>query len=233
MKRIRLAAAAALCLAVACTALALAATTTSKYASGPIELGSSGNPVAPSCPPVATCRLMTRTTGLEVLTDSKKYPTTAPAAGRIVAFTVRLGTLSSSLIHASNVKYGGTPQVILSVLHPGAQRKFTLKAQTPSFHITPWLGQTVEFPLTTSLPIAKGDVVALTVPTWAPVLAVNLSKQNAWRASRASHCTDFETQTAQQVNGNVSQYRCLYNTARITYTATFIGTPPTPPKKKK
>ncbi len=41
--------------------------------------------------------------------------------------------------------------------------------------LEPYLGQTVQFPLATSLAVKKGDIVALTVPTWAPVLTQLLS----------------------------------------------------------
>lgn len=231
MNRFRILVAATACALAAGAAIALAATS-SPYASGSIELGTASGPVPPSCP--TSCRVMTRTTGLEVLTEGHAYPTTAPANGRIVAFTVRLGSLpKKSLIHSLNVTYGGTPRLAIAVLHPGKSRKFTLKAQSDIVRISPWLGKTVEFPLSQSLPIAKGDVVALTVPTWAPVLAENLSKSNAWRASRPGHCLDYSSQTAQLVANGAAQYRCYYNTERLTYTATFIATPKTPPAPKK
>ena len=44
-------------------------------------------------------------------------------------------------------------------------------------------------------------MIALTVPTWAPVLAVNLPQENGWRASRADNCSDLLTQTAQTTVG--------------------------------
>ena len=43
----------------------------------------------------------------------------------------------------------------------------------------------------TSLLIRKGWVVALSVPTWAPALAVNgLDNTFAWRAARVKPCSD-------------------------------------------
>jgi hypothetical protein len=196
------------------------------------ELGSTSDVVTAACP--TNCFVVTRTTALEVQSGSQKYPTTVPRDGRIVAFTLQLGSLSDKQIHFFNSTYGGTSRVQISVLRPKPKRFFDLVAQSEVFRIQPFLGTTSQFPLTTSLPAKKGDVIALTVPTWAPVLAVNLPQENGWRASRASKCNDFLTQTAQLLVGNEAQYKCLYQTARVTYTTTLVATPvpPTPPKKK-
>ena len=75
----------------------------------------------------------------------------------------------------------------LTVLREQARpkRSYEVVATTGIFKIQPYFGTTVQFPLKTTLPARKGDIVALTVPTWAPVLAVNLPQENGWRASRA------------------------------------------------
>ena len=101
----------------------------------------------------------------------------------------------------------------------------------------PWLGRLpgdiyVErdnfrfyFPLATSIPVKKGYVVALTVPTWAPALTQSLTDGSSWRASRAKgRCDDTDAQTAQTRTGQRTQYRCLYK-ARLTYSATLITNP--------
>lgn len=194
------------------------------------EIGESTVPVTTSCPD--DCFVVTRTTALQVNTAGRTYPTTAPADGRVVAFTLQLGSLTDRQVSFFNRTYGGTPRVQITVLSQTAKQKpkrfYTATAQSEIVRITPWLGRTVQFPLETSLPVRKGDVIALTVPTWAPILAVNLDKTNGWRASRAGRCGDLLTQTAQQVIGNESQYKCLYQTAKLTYTATMITTPVVP-----
>lgn len=194
------------------------------------ELGESTVPVTTSCPD--DCFVVTRTTALQVNTNGTTYPTTAKADGRVVAVTLQLGSLTDRQISFFNRTYGGTPRVQLTVLSQSSRQRprrlYTATAQSEVFRITPFLGTTVQFPFETSLPIEKGDVVALTVPTWAPILAVNLDKTNGWRASRASGCRDLLTQTAQQTIGNESAYKCLYQTAKLTYTATMISTPKAP-----
>jgi hypothetical protein len=70
----------------------------------------------------------------------------------------------------------------------------------------------------------KGDIVALTVPTWAPVLTQLLSDGSAWLASRPKGgCDNTDTQTA-HVKTGATRYRCKY-TARLTYSATLVTDP--------
>jgi hypothetical protein len=222
MKRIPLGVALAVCLLGAAASTASAKT---------YELGASTDGASVSCPD--NCFVVTRTTALQVRTGTLRYPTTVPKSGRIVAFTLQLGSLSDRQIHFFNSTYGGTSRVQLTVLRQQARpaRSFEVVATTGVFKIQPSFGTTVQFPLKTTLAARKGDIVALTVPTWAPVLAVNLPKEDGWRASRADSCTDLLTQTAQMTLGNATQYKCLYQTARVTYTSTLITTPvaPTPP----
>ncbi|HST38934.1 MAG TPA: hypothetical protein VLK58_05480 [Conexibacter sp.] len=196
------------------------------------EIGESTVPATTSCPD--DCFVVTRTTALQVATAGRNYPTTVPADGRVVGLTLQLGSLTTKQIRFFNRTYGGTPRVQLTVLSQDARQKpkrfFTAKAQSEIFRITDYLGTTAQFPLETSLEVRKGDFIALTVPTWAPVLAVNLDRDNGWRASRAGGrnvCDDLLTQTAQQILDREAQYKCLYQTAKLTYTATMISTPRT------
>jgi hypothetical protein len=221
MKRIPLGVALAVCLLGAAASTASAKT---------YELGAA-DAATVSCPD--NCFVVTRTTALQVRTGALRYPTTVPRSGRIVAFTLQLGSLSDRQISFFNSTYGGTSRVQLAVLREQARpkRSYEVVATTGIFKIQPFFGTEVQFPLKATLPARKGDIVALTVPTWAPVLAVNLPQENGWRASRDDSCTDLLTQTAQMTLGNATQYKCLYQTARVTYTATLITTPvaPRPP----
>jgi hypothetical protein len=226
MKRIPLGVALAVCLLGAAASTASAKT---------YELGASTDGATVSCPD--NCFVVTRTTAMQVRTGTLRYPTTVPRSGRIVAFTLQLGSLSDRQIHFFNSTYGGTSRIQLTVLRPQARpkRSFQVVATTGIFKIQPFFGTTVQFPLKTTLAASKGDIVALTVPTWAPLLAVNLPQEDGWRASRANSCTDLLTQTAQTTLGNATQYKCLYQTARVTYTATLVATPiaPRPPTQNR
>ena len=218
MKRIPLGVALAVCLLGAAASTASAKT---------YELGAA-DAATVSCPD--NCFVVTRTTALQVRTGALRYPTTVPRSGRIVSFTLQLGSLSDRQISFFNSTYGGTSRVQLTVLREQARpkRSYEVVATTGIFKIQPFFGTEVQFPLKATLPARKGDIVALTVPTWAPVLAVNLPQENGWRASRDDSCTDLLTQTAQTMLGSSTQYKCLYQTARVTYTATLITTPVAP-----
>jgi hypothetical protein len=69
-------------------------------------------------------------------------------------------------------------------------------------------------------------VVALSVPSWAPALALGFGNDTSWRASRPrTQCTSTSSQTTHTAAGTTVQYYCLYQTARLTYSATLISTP--------
>ena len=98
--------------------------------------------------------------------------------------------------------------------------------------LEPYFGTTVQFPLGTALNVKKGYVIGLTVPSWAPALALGMGNDTSWRASRArTACAEPGRQSAQLDLRDLAQYRCLYRTARLTYSATLITTPK-PPKKR-
>jgi hypothetical protein len=74
--------------------------------------------------------------------------------------------------------------------------------------------------------VKKHDVIALTVPTWAPALALGFGHETSWRASRPrTQCSSTSSLSAQTQIGSSVQYYCLYQTARLTYSATEISTP--------
>ena len=86
------------------------------------------------------------------------------------------------------------------------------------------VGQTVRFGA--SLRVDRGDIVGLTIPTWAPAFAQGLPASNAWRASRepgrCTNPTDVRQGEPQQKVGGRATYGCRYATARLLYTATVV-----------
>ncbi|MDQ3740509.1 MAG: hypothetical protein M3320_01140 [Actinomycetota bacterium] len=180
---------------------------------------------APSCP-TRPCFAVSRTTGYQAKVGTNRGLMKVPANGRIVAWTIRLSRPGRSQITFFNRRLGGEASAGLSVLKPGRRLFGRVMAQSPIVQLQPFFGQTVQFPLEQSLPARKGQLIALTVPTWAPALATNLGPDTSWRASRpAGECDDTETQTAQAELRDLAQYRCLYQRVRLTYTATLITEP--------
>lgn len=206
------------------------------------ELGATHSPiVAPVCPPnlpAAQCTIiLTRVTALETLRDGVAYPTRVTQAGRITSFTVGLSQLSTnkatrkSFIHYLDTTYGGTPRVAITVLRPGGGTKTDFRweavGESAIYHVEPYLGSVVQIPLDTTLDVRPGDVVALTTPTWAPVLTIDISsKKYAYRQSRSSNCSGPPaTSQAQLTSSQLADYKCDYPGTRLEYSATEVYYP--------
>jgi hypothetical protein len=184
-------------------------------------------PTTPSCPN-SPCLAVSRTTGFQVKVGNAHNPVSAPREGTIVAWTIVLGKPNPTQVKFFNANEGGEASAGIAILR--AQRKpnlsYKLIAQSPIVKLEPYFGKTAQFPLTTTIPVKKGDIVALTVPTWAPALALGFPDTTSWRASRSkSQCTTTSAQTTHTTIGSTVQYYCLYRTARLAYSATLISTP--------
>src|SRR5205085_5678020 len=138
-----------------------------------IELGATHSPlVAPVCPPgvsSSNCTIiLTRVTALQTLRDGAAYPTRVTKPGRIVAFTVGLSALSTnkstqkSFIHFLDATYGGTARLGITVLAPIGKRtqwQWQVVAESPIYHVQPYLGTVVQIPLETSIEVKPGEVI--------------------------------------------------------------------------
>ena len=184
-------------------------------------------PTTPSCPGTP-CLAVSRTTGFQVKVGTTHNLMTAPRAGSIVAWTITLGNPSATQIKFFNTNEGGTASAAIAILRPQPKPNLTYKliAQSPVVQLQPYFGKTAQFPLAQTIQVKKGDVVALTVPTWAPALALGFPNDTSWRASRPrTQCATTSSQTVQSQIASTVQYYCLYRTARLTYSATLISTP--------
>ncbi len=206
-----------------------------------IELGQTDEALTPSCPGTTAqkCLAVSRTTGYQVKVGDTTDMFVVPRKGRIVAWTITLGAPKKAETAYFNSRLGGEPTAGITVFKPAKHLYGTILSQSPIAKLTDYLGETVQFPLKTSLDVVKGDRVALTVPTWAPALAFGLDPNVSWRASRdKDKCGDTSTQSAQTSIGKQTRFLCLYKGARLTYTVTMISEPHGPkktttkPKKK-
>jgi hypothetical protein len=198
-----------------------------------IEIGDLGGQFPPSCPD--PCEVVSRTTAFQTRVGDRRKLFVVPKDGRIVAWSITLGTPKPKPRKYFEEKLGGVAQAGITVLKQGDRRYGRVLAASPLQNLTPYFGQNVQFPLVQSLAVAEGNVVALTVPTWAPALGLGLGRDSVWRASRAKDaCDDTQKQSAQTDANDLTQYKCAYRTARLTYSATLITTPvaPVPPKPK-
>jgi hypothetical protein len=181
----------------------------------------------PSCP-ASPCLAVSRTTGFQVKVATNTTLMNAPNAGSIVAWTIMLGKPNATQIKFFNANEGGAPEAGIAVLRAEKKPNLTYKlvASGPMQKLEKYFGKSVQFPLETAIKVKKGDIIALTVPTWAPALALGFGKDTSWRASREKkQCASTSSQSTQTSIGSAVQYYCLYQTARLTYSATLISTP--------
>lgn len=191
-----------------------------------VELGESATPPMPSCP-AKPCFAASRTTGYQAKVGEQRGLYTVPESGRIVAWSITLADPGARQTSFFEKQFGGAASAQVTVLRPGRKLYARTVASSPVQRLTPYFGETVQFPLERSLDVEKGWIVALTVPTWAPALAVGFGNDVSWRAASKSSgkCTDLETQAPQGAADRLARYRCLFRTARLTYTATLITSP--------
>lgn len=222
--------------AVAATALA-----------GVSEVGVTLDDHPASCPD--NCQAIGQVSGFQVQQGTKKNPYQLHTNGKIVAFTIKLGKPNAQQLQFFNKLFGGPPQVMLTVLQPvpnpkkdpKLKDKYVLAGSSDLFDLTNYFGSEPTFALPRPLPTKPGYIIGLTVPTWAPAFAVNLGSDMQWRSSRDSKaCDNVRQNAAQDVRGSTRTYGCVYKTARLLYTASYVPdpkptTPPpkTPSKKKK
>jgi hypothetical protein len=180
---------------------------------------------APSCP-AKPCLAVSRVTGFQLTIGPDRNLFVVPRDGWIVAWSITLGAPDENETAFFDASEGGPPAAGISVLKPSKGLRYRLVAQSPSASLRPYFGTTAQFPLAHSIQVKKGYVIALSVPTWAPALALGAGRGNTWRASRPkTKCGDTMSQAAHTMPGSVTQYACLYTGARLTYTATLISTP--------
>jgi hypothetical protein len=192
---------------------------------------------------------LTTITALQAVSYGKTYPTMVSHGGRIVAFTVALSSIDTNAtqrkywIHLANSNYGGPPRVQVTILRRVGSTgnkwkvaeykvgKSTVADESPAFHVTPYLGRVVQFALPQSLPVNRGDVVALTTSTWAPVLTVfQPTNQYSYRQSRTDNCKNAPLfNEAQEQGGQTATYGCSYSGTRVEYSATEVLNPSPPP----
>jgi hypothetical protein len=190
-------------------------------------IGATSPVTAPSCPG-SPCLAVSRTTGFQVKVGSARNVLSSPRSGTIVAWTITLGKPNATQIKFFNANEGGPSEAGISIVRAVRKPNLTYRliAQSPMVKLEPYFGKTAQFPLERTIQIRKGDVVALTVPSWAPALALGFGNDTSWRASRPkSGCTSTSSQTTQTTIGASTQYFCLYQTARLTYSATLVSTP--------
>ncbi|HET8862283.1 MAG TPA: hypothetical protein VFM94_03435 [Solirubrobacterales bacterium] len=191
-----------------------------------VVLGATSTTPDPSCPELP-CQAVGSVTGFQVSTEQGSLPFRVRKDGKVKAWTLTLAEPTSKQRSFFNGFFGTPPEARLAILRrvPGTNPpRYNLRRQGQVHVLSPYLGQTVKFGA--SLKVEKGDIVGLTIPTWAPAFAQGLSAKNAWRASRepgkCTNTTDVRQGEPQEKAGRRATYGCRYSTARLLYTATVV-----------
>ena len=189
-----------------------------------IEVGALEAGVRGSCP--QTCLAVSRTTGYQAKVGPDRGLYLVPRDGRIVAWTLALGDPGPTQVRFLDRRLGGEARAALVVLQPGRRLRHRVVRKGPMTRLRRFFGRRVQLPLARTIPVRRGQLLALTVPTWAPVLQVNLGGDTSWRASRPERaCDATDRRTALLGTRRVAEFRCLYRTARLTFSATLVPSP--------
>jgi hypothetical protein len=208
-----------------------------------IVLGQTATTPAPTCPgkivngvEVIPCRVEGHVTGFQAKAGGVAAPYEAPFDGKVVAWSITLARPSrketkttSDEVAYFNDFLGKPAEARIGVLRPienSKPPKFKLVRQSPLQVLNRYFGGKVIFALEHPLTVLRGQVVALTIPTWAPMFAFNVTGENTWRGSRKpEHCSsrsDIQSGHPQQGVGKTKVYGCYYSNARLLYTATLV-----------
>ena len=197
-----------------------------------VELGSVADAANPSCP-ADPCEAAVRVTALQGhAAGGPKNPYYIRRSGYIVAFTLRLAQPTAEQVDFFNDNFGSPAQVRLSVLRRGDTRRtrlnYRLVSQTELFDVDDYFGSSPTFVLPEPLRVRKTNWIAITVPTWAPIFANELTRSDWWRSSRAKNSCDPPRSLRQFALGelrSINVFGCTYSGARLLYTATYVPDP--------
>jgi hypothetical protein len=233
-------------LGLCAAALALGAASEDARAARASTLGKTKSTPTSACPGRA-CEAVGRLTAFQTKADGKKDPFVAPKSGHLVAWSVDLeGKPNKSENNVSGGLYKHKPfgedqSARIAVLTQRKGKKYRLRSQGPATKLTDYVGEKPIFTLDKALKMDKGDIVAITLPTWSSAFTIckkepkrkkgscpGLSaKGNAWRASRSKkRCVvgttgkplrNLKKSTPHEKEGKTKSYGCLYKGARLLY----------------
>ncbi|MBM3666124.1 MAG: hypothetical protein FJW90_01350 [Actinobacteria bacterium] len=222
-------------LAAALAAAAAVALCASLASAAPTLILGAAKPAKASCP--QNCLVEARVTGFQRSIGQVRDPFVVPEGGEIVAWSIKLGKPRKPDRRAFNREFGASVArigILRQVKGKKSPPRYKLLRQSPAEDLGPLFGSTTTFSLTTPLPVGRKDIVALTIPSWAPAFSVGQGGATRWTASRRSTekrggCTteggfaNVEAGSPQQKKGSRRPYGCTYDSARLLYSATFVA----------
>jgi hypothetical protein len=192
-----------------------------------------------------------------------------PWTGKIVSWSISLSRPTKTNVTSRGTEYpaqrpffnqifGSPASARIAVLRRVDKKKkgpprWKMVRQSPVEILNPYFGRTVHFTLTRPLNVIRDQMVALTIPTWAPALwqpracafnqitgvvdpsaCARAGQEYTWRGSRAPDKCNIQApdgvpnealrKTAPQTRiGSKRTYGCYYGENALLYTATVIG----------
>lgn len=231
--------AALLAFAGLCVGLTAALGITTAGAKKATIIGKTKNTPGPACPqdtPSNPCTATGRVTGFMTKADGKKHPYNVFKTGKIVAWSIDVSKPTKDQYDFfgtlfQNETFGQHPSARIAVIKNKGHHKYKLLKQSPAADLKPVLGRKQTFTLQKPLKVHRGQVVALSLPTWATAFSRPVSASgNQWKASRRSkkcnvdrqHLQNAKASKAQQKVGSLRPYGCTYSGARLLYWAYFV-----------
>ena len=192
-------------------------------------------------------------------------PFVVPFKGKIISWSISLANPTRKKIGNRDAElpffddiFGSPSQARIAVLKRVEKKKkgpprYKMVRQSPVQILNPYFGTTVQFALSEPLNVIEDQIVALTIPTWAPSLwrpracdetSVGLvneavcdstSRTATWRGSRGPGKCELAGDTAAERDANVAgshpqqkvdsvkRYGCYYGSNVMLYTATLVG----------
>jgi hypothetical protein len=194
-------------------------------------IGNTKNTPGPACPS-RPCEAVGSVTGFQVVGGGRRGLMRARENGWLVAWAIRLSKPNQQQRRFfgnfyESTRFGARPTARIAILRQIEGRQYRLMQQSPVVELGSALGTRQVYTLTQPLRIREGQVLALTMPTWAPSFAVDLRpRRNIWRASRPrGRCTsnaDMQRSQPQGKVGSTRRYGCTYRTARLLYWGYYV-----------
>lgn len=202
-------------------------------------IGKTKDTPKPACPQDTSqnpCTSTGRVTGFMIKADGEKHPYNVFKTGKIVAWSIDLSKPTKDQYDFfgtlfQNETFGKHPSARIAVIKNKGHHKYKLLKQSPAADLKPVLGRKQTFTLEKPLKVHRGQVVALSLPTWASAFSRPVSASgNQWKASRRSkkcnvdrqHLQNAKASKAQQKVGSVRPYGCTYTGARLLYWAYLV-----------
>jgi hypothetical protein len=193
----------------------------------PKRIGFSGKPPHPLCP--KNCIVTGSVTGFQLKALGQHHVMRAPQGGKIVAWAIDLGSPNKAARNAFGAQdffgtkaYRKAATARIGILKPRRGGRYKLVRESPTVKLDQAFGELHYVTLNRPLKIKKGQIVALTIPTWVPALTTSDFVQgSSWRASRRKgRCRgDTISQTRrlaiearpQTKVGSIRHYGCIYD----------------------